>query len=279
MTWLGLMLLSMYGCRDIYNFNKSADDPILAKVGDKSLFKSELSGLIHEGISKTDSAAIIDGYVENWVREKLMVLEAEKNVAKDINLTKLVDDYRSSLLVYNYEKRLVNQLLDTLISESEKQSYYKANIKQYILSHPVFKCIIAKVPSKNAGITSIKSALEKKDLTEALFLIKEKAEYHHIDTSQFLTFEELKSLTPTNMIKADEMKEGKTFHSKGKEYEFFVKVLKYYDESKNPPFDYIESKIIKTILSERKIQLLKKIRQDLYDSGVNEKQFEIYKIK
>ena len=36
---------------------------------------------------------------------------------------------------------------------------------------------------------------------------------------------------------------------------------KYYDENKIPPFDYIDGKITKTILSERKIELLKNYRQ------------------
>lgn len=49
-----------------------------------------------------------------------MILEAEKNVAADINLNKLVDDYRSSLLVYNFEKRLVDQMLNTIITMDEK---------------------------------------------------------------------------------------------------------------------------------------------------------------
>lgn len=267
----------LLGCKDGFYFNKNAKDPVVVRVGERNLFKSQLEELVHEGTSPTDSAAIVDGYIQNWIRENLMIAEAEQNVAADINLNKLVDDYRSSLLVYNYEKKLIETKLDTMISQAEKRAFYEQNKSQYLLSHPVFKCIIAKVPAKSADINNIKKALDKSDLTEALFLIKEKAVYHHIDTAAYLTIEDLSSLIPNNMVDPDKIASGRSYKEKAREFEYFVKILKFYDENKIPPFDYIEGKITKTILSERKIALLKNYRQQLYENGIAENKFEIYK--
>lgn len=274
---LVLSILFLYSCKDGFNFNRDTKDPIIARVGERNLFKSQIAELIHSGTSSTDSAAIVDGFIENWIRENLMILEAEKNVAADINLNKLVDDYRSSLLVYNFEKRLVDQMLDTIISMDEKNDYYESFKNQYLLSHPIFKCIIAKVSAKASGLKDIKSALGKSDLTESIFLIKEKAVYHHLDIERWMTIEDLESLLPLGMIEISELSGGKIFQKKEKDYEYFVKIVTYYDEKRIPPFDFIEGKIIKTILSERKIELLKKYRQDLYDQGVSDQKFEVFK--
>jgi len=274
---LVLSILFLYSCKDGFNFNRDTKDPIIARVGERNLFKSQIAELIHSGTSSTDSAAIVDGFIENWIRENLMILEAEKNVAADINLNKLVDDYRSSLLVYNFEKRLVDQMLDTIISMDEKNDYYESFKNQYLLSHPIFKCIIAKVSAKASGLKDIKSALVKSDLTESIFLIKEKAVYHHLDIERWMTIEDLESLLPLGMIEISELSGGKIFQKKEKDYEYFVKIVTYYDEKRIPPFDFIEGKIIKTILSERKIELLKKYRQDLYDQGVSDQKFEVFK--
>ncbi len=244
-----LLFLFLFSCKDGFNFNRDTKDPIIAKVGEKNLFKSQIAELIHPGTSPTDSAAIVDGYIENWIRENLMILEAEKNVAADINLNKLVDDYRSSLLVYNFEKRLVDQMLDTVITMDEKRDYYESFKNQYLLSHPIFKCVIAKVSSKASGLKDIKNALGKADMTESIFLIKEKAVYHHLDTAKWMTIEDLESLLPKGMIEISELSGGKVFQKKEKDYEYFVKIITYYDEKRIPPFDYIEGKIIKTILS------------------------------
>ena len=276
-AFLVLPLLFLFSCKDGFNFNRDTKDPIIAKVGEKNLFKSQIAELIHPGTSPTDSAAIVDGYIENWIRENLMILEAEKNVAADINLNKLVDDYRSSLLVYNFEKRLVDQMLDTIITMDEKRDYYESFKNQYLLSHPIFKCVIAKVSSKASGLKDIKNALGKADMTESIFLIKEKAVYHHLDTAKWMTIEDLESLLPKGMIEISELSGGKVFQKKEKDYEYFVKIITYYDEKRIPPSDYIEGKIIKTILSERKIELLKKYRQDLYDQGISDQKFEVFK--
>lgn len=276
-AFLVLPLLFLFSCKDGFNFNRDTKDPIIAKVGEKNLFKSQIAELIHPGTSPTDSAAIVDGYIENWIRENLMILEAEKNVAADINLNKLVDDYRSSLLVYNFEKRLVDQMLDTVITMDEKRDYYESFKNQYLLSHPIFKCVIAKVSSKASGLKDIKNALGKADMTESIFLIKEKAVYHHLDTAKWMTIEDLESLLPKGMIEISELSGGKVFQKKEKDYEYFVKIITYYDEKRIPPFDYIVGKIIKTILSERKIELLKKYRQDLYDQGISDQKFEVFK--
>ncbi len=275
---LPLLFLVNTGCKNGFHFGSNEKDPLIARVGERNLFKSQLDDLIYDGTSSLDSAAIADGYIQNWVRENLMILEAENNIAADINLTKLVDDYRSSLLVYNYEKKLVEENLDTIILEVEKKSFYEINKASYILSHPVIKCIIAKVPSKlKSEISNIRKALDKSDLTEAMFLIREKATYHQLDTSLYVAKDDLESLVPGSLIIKLDKKAGKSYSVSDKGYEYFVKIIKYYDETSIPPFDFIESKIIKTILSERKNTLLKKYRQQLYDDALNKEIFEIYK--
>lgn len=269
-------LLTLISCVDIFNFHSNSKDPIVAKVGDRSLFYSDLKGLVVPGTMASDSAAIVDGYIQNWIRENLMIVEAEKNVAADINLNKLVDDYRSSLLVYNFEKKLISQILDTIILVADKKQYYETNKNLYQLSHPIVRCIIAKVPENVKTMPAIKSALNKSDLTEATFLIKENAVFYQLDMDKWMSIEELKSLIPDGMIQANEIKTGRVFQKRDDKHEFFVKITGHYDEKEIPPFEYIDSKITKSILSERKNNLLKQYRTTLYEKGIQNGDFEIF---
>lgn len=269
-------LLTLLACKDGFYFNSDSKDAVVAKVGERSLLKSEMDELLHSGVSPTDSAAIVDGFTINWIRERLMISEAEKYVAADININQLVDDYRSSLLVYNYEKRIVDEQLDTIISVQEMTDYYNLHKNQYLLSHPIAKCIIAKIPENNADIKILASALKKSDLTEAIFLIKEHAVYHQLDTSQFMTLEDIRSILPKEISDIDRWKSNNMYTEKIKGYQYFVKIIKIYDENTIPPFEYIKVKINKTILSERKIQLLKSFRDHLYEKGLKNKEFEIF---
>jgi hypothetical protein len=267
----------LLGCKDGFKFGTISKDPVIVKVGNRSLFKSQLDGLIHDMTSPTDSAAIVDGFIENWIKENLMIIEAEKNVAADINLNKLIEDYRSSLLVYNYEKKLIENQLDTVVEQSEKLNYYTGNQNQFSLSHPILKCMVAKIPSKSKNISSLKRLLDYKDITEATFYIKEKASFHFLDTARWITMEDLKAYIPEKMITGTKLGKNKVYQQRDGESEYFVKILDFHGENEIPPFEYIEDKINKIILGDRKINLLKNKRQDLYQQGKNNNEFEIFK--
>lgn len=266
----------MSSCSDASFFKKK--DAVVAEVGDRKLFFSQLKDIVPAGTSKKDSLSIVDGYIENWVRERLMVEDAAENIAADINLDKLVDDYRSSLLVYHYENRLTARQLDTMVADVEMREYYEMHKGNYVLTHPAFRCIIAKVPANSRRLQEVKNSFQKADFTEALFLVRENAVYHQIDTSLFMTFEDIATLLPENMVQPSELRAGLTVSASADGFVHLLKILSFHNAGEAPPFEYIAEKIKKTILSERRIQLLKKYRQDLYKEGLEEKRFKIFKI-
>ena len=151
------------------------------------------------------------------------------------------------------------------------------NFKQQHNCPHKLKCIVAKFSNRANGLISLDKALRKSELTEAMFLIKEKASFHHLDTAKWMTMEDFNALMPDRLIDEDEIKEGVVVHKNVRDGEFYVKILKKYNQNQVPPYDYIQDKITKVILSERKIQLLKKVRQNLYEKGKNDDKFEIYK--
>lgn len=263
------------GCENGSFLGSNSKDPIIAKVGDKVLFKSQLEDMIHEGVSAIDSAAIVDGYVHNWIIERLMIEEAEANIAVSINLDKLVEDYRSSLLVYNYEKLIIDTQLDTFITNAEKISFYNSNKNQFALSQPILKCIVAKF-TKGQG-KQISKALSKNDLTEAMFIIQNESNFHYLDTMNWITTEDLMALLPSDKNMISNLKANKVINFENGGAQFYVKVINFVDENKIPPLDYITAKVSNIILSDRKNKLLKNHRDKVYREGVNGSAFEIYK--
>jgi hypothetical protein len=118
---LGFFLLLMgcfYSCSEV-NSVENSKDRLLAQVGSKSLYISEMEGMFPEGISGEDSVLVIESYVGRWVREAAILNEAERNIPADLNINKMVRDYRASLVRSNYEKILVEQLLDSVVTEQE----------------------------------------------------------------------------------------------------------------------------------------------------------------
>ena len=122
------------------------DDRLLARVSNKTLYLSELEGLFPPSTSTADSSLIINAYVNRWIREAILLNEAERNIPKDLNIDKLVRDYRASLIRSNYENILVKQLLDSTITQAELIDFYEKNKEQYQLETPILRCYFIKVP-------------------------------------------------------------------------------------------------------------------------------------
>ena len=153
-VYLVLFFLCFYGCgRD----NGQGSDRLLARVYGKELRVSDMEGMFPANTSSVDSGLIINAYVQRWVREALLLNEAEKNLPRDLNVDKLVEDYRASLIKNNYEEVLVEQLLDTTVTEAELQQFYERNKAQYQLEKPIIRCYFIKVASDAPDIARLMS--------------------------------------------------------------------------------------------------------------------------
>ncbi|MBK8701355.1 MAG: hypothetical protein IPN29_18140 [Saprospiraceae bacterium] len=249
---------------------------ILAEVGNKKLYAADITSIIHAGTSAEDSMRILKGLVNNWVKDQLMILEAEKNLPKDINLNKMIDDYRSSLLLYNYESRLATEFLDTLVTVEQKKEYFNANADEFVLSESIGKYMLAKIPSNVKGLENFHKAWKKGDKEDISDFCNEHAEYSDLDNLGWKTISQLESFLPKNFIPASWYGENKDMRKKEKGHEYFIKIINFTKSNERPPFEYIEAKIEKVILNERKIRLLKQKKQQLFDKEFGGSKVKLY---
>ena len=88
------------------------DDRLLAEVYNKNLYLSELEGIVPEGVSSEDSVLMVSAFTQRWVREQLLMYEAERNIPKDLDIDELVRNYRASLVRFNFEEKIIAEKLD-----------------------------------------------------------------------------------------------------------------------------------------------------------------------
>ena len=79
------------------------DDKLVAQVGEKKLFQSEISKIIPAEIIDQDSVQMADDYIRKWVKQELLINKANENLTlEQKNLTKEIEEYRNSLIIYKY---------------------------------------------------------------------------------------------------------------------------------------------------------------------------------
>ena len=81
---------------------------IIASVNEKNLFLNKVLSEMPDQIE--DSSYFVETYMNDWVREQLMIYHAEINLSSDLqDYEKQIEQYRSSLLIYAYQQELLNQ--------------------------------------------------------------------------------------------------------------------------------------------------------------------------
>ena len=75
------LLAALPGCKAVQDFIH--DDEVIAKVGDKKLFLSQLAGVIPNGISPEDSTNLALQYITTWAKDQIFLDVAEAQLSKE----------------------------------------------------------------------------------------------------------------------------------------------------------------------------------------------------
>ena len=150
------LLILIYSCQ----FTKDQETfvPPLVQIDSKKLYESEIENIIHDETSSYDSAAIANAYIDRWIKEQLLIRDANKYLSSDFEIEELVNDYRNQLIKYRYEQAIMDKFLDTEINSSDLEAYYEKNKSNYILSQPIYKVIFASVPETTEKIDRLYNA-------------------------------------------------------------------------------------------------------------------------
>jgi hypothetical protein len=273
---IGEILFS--GCSSLTN-KGGKEDHLLARVYNKSLYLSDMEGMLPDGLSSEDSLLIIKSYVQNWTRESVLLHEAERNLPKAINVDKLVNDYRASLIKNNYENILVNELLDSIISSDELQAFYEKNKEQFQLESPIVRCLFIKADLNSPDISRAQQLWNNgkpKDFAQFADWALQNAVVQHLDENSWYKVDEIGAFMPSGTITLDKIRKDQEFVLKDDNFIYFFKVLELVSRTEIAPLSYIEEQARKVILHKRKTQLLEEMKEKLYEEANRRNSVKIY---
>jgi hypothetical protein len=267
-----LLCLSTYGCGTGYHKKETPTDVILAEVYDQKLMLSDVKPLLTDVTSPEDSASQVRNFVETWVRETLLLQEAARNLPVDVNINKLVQDYRSSLLMSNYENFLVKSLLDTVVTESELRTYYERNKNQYQLESNILRCYFVKLrkPVKEKELFQRIWRSSRPDDKAALVVYSQQyAADYLLQDSTWYRQPDIERLLPQGGFAGQSVYPGRVIRLSDTEYEYHLRILEKIAAKEIAPLSYVGDQARRFILHKRKIDLLEKIKVDIYNREIN----------
>jgi len=253
-----------------------SSSPIVVAVEGYKLYADELDMMISSSASLRDSTAMADAYIENWVRDKLIISEAEKNLKTDPGLNSMVAAYKESLIKSEYENDILNERLDTFISEKEYLDVYENYKDQFVLDDQIVKFWFAKIPKALHEMNNFYGLWKDNDI-DAIDQICENTQGKcQLNGNIWYTVSKLKTMMPERFVRDDQIRQASNFRKSDDDYRYYLKYLSFVDKNDLSPIDYIKDELKRVILHGRKEKIIAALTEDLYQKAMKSNRVQIY---
>ena len=276
---IGIAFLVLFAGCDY--FQKSSKEVVVAECYGIYLYESDLQDIVPEGASTMDSIQRVSTFIDSWIKRQVIIHQAENNLNKEaLDLDKQMEEYRSSLIIYAYESQLIDQKLDTIVSEDEIAEYYEQNKEDFQLRNTMVRVVYVILDEECKQKADFKKLLSDPD-TLMLQNIDIQASYyavkHFVDVDQWMRLDELTHIVPIQIFNAESfLKKNKFVSFEVNDYTYMVRFVDYLLEESTSPIDMVRDNIKSVILAQRRKALIDKMQEDLYEKAKKEEAFEVY---
>lgn len=263
----------------LFSCNKENENlNAVARVNDQFLTSEEFKQFLPKDYSPEDSIALRSSIINGWATNQLLLEKAKFNV--DDNQTEietLVEKYRRELLIDKYKEALLNQLLDTVVTAEDIDSFYVQNKDIYRLNEALVRIKFIHFNSNlkdNKELVKLFRSDSKDDESD---LINRRLEFNsfNLNDSIWVSFGSVLKRLP--FLAEGEAPKKISFLQKEDSLGVYLVAVKDVLNINDPaPKSYAEPTIKKMILHRRKLELSKEIEKSLLSDAVKNKKFEIY---
>lgn len=265
-------------------FLGNTDETYVAKVDDKTYLLKELKSQLPAGMTKPDSLARVNDILTRWVKKELLLKMAEENLDESQkDLSREIEEYRNSILIHRYQQQLLNQKLDTVLTESDIRHYFDIHPEKFRLDINIVKAVYLEIPRNVAKTDQIKRWMSEnsgRSMSELdSYSFQYATKYDHFN-NDWINFNTILARIPGVTEPPEELLKSSKFHqfSSLNNY-YFILINDYILEGEKAPYDFVKDRIESLILNSRKMEYLQDLEKNIYEKGKRENRFTIREYK
>lgn len=276
------LLVLISSCQYFKNKTKKLKEEPIARVNDLYLYPSDINGLSLNA-DKSDSAKLVQMFVTDWIKRNLLLEKAKESLPNSMKeIDEKVENYRQSLILYNYESELLSEMQDTSIENSLKQKYYQDFQNNFVLDEDVFQFQYIALPLNTAQLEDwieVFSSTKPEDKVLLNSKVKIGAMKAELSSSKWFTRDELNKQIELPLDFFTKLK----VNGNVLKLENSTQVILYRLNAVKPmgdiaPFDRVEKSINQILLNKKRTELLNKMYQEIYQKGIQSKTAEDFTI-
>ena len=273
-----IILLSIFTVQSCHLFEERRLSGSAAEYNGKTITLKELQ-LLTTGITPEDSTRVAEQYIRQWAINLIEYDIAKDQSNKAIEL--LVEDYRRSLYLHEYEERLVAQYMPRIIEDSVIQSFYDMHRNHFILPETIIQGVLLVIPHDAPNMSELRKRIQHPEVEENIEWLEKFAYQYAVGYELFL--EEWKSTNEVIVyLPFDKNDFDKQLRSK-RQIElqdsintFLLQVTDIHTEGAHMPLAYARKEIENLLLHERQIEFLQREREALYNQAIKEGKLKLY---
>lgn len=258
--------------------NKRNLSGVVAECKGRIITWAEIDHLT-QGLSAEDSATLAEKYIYQWA---IGILEYD--IARDKtkkHIEQLVEDYRRSLYIHEYEQHLIAQRMPREVLDTLVQEFYDNHRNRFILRDDVVKGLLLVTPKDSPNLDKLRKKIMEPHLEENIEWI-EKFAYQYatgyeLFLDQWMTTNQILLRMPFEEDNLQQqLKKSKQIELSDSINTYLLQVTAMHRKGEEMPIDYARTEIEEIILRNRQVDFLKNERALLYERAIKEGQLKRY---
>ncbi|WMI70004.1 peptidyl-prolyl cis-trans isomerase [Mangrovimonas sp. YM274] len=274
-----LLLLTVFSC-DL--FKKTDDRVPIARVNESYLYQEDIEGLVAEGTPKEDSTLLVNGFINRWATQLLLVDGAQTNLPEKMqqDFNKLVSQYKKDLFTKAYLDALVKKNIDTTVSKEEAQKVYDLNKETFKLNEELLKLRYIKIAQNAINREDIEKRFKRYDEEDKTYLdsISIQFKSYTLNDSVWVKVSQVIDKVPVLHAenKKELLKKSNFLQLKDSLDLYLMQINDVLLQNDYAPLEYVKPTINQIVMNKRKLELIKQLEKDITKDAIKNKQFEIF---
>ena len=263
--------------------NKSTTKRIpVAEIDKTVLYYDEIPRLIQKGVNEADSTAVIHNYLNKWAKRELLLQKAEENLAPEMkaDIARQLEETRANLVIYQYQRQMMLEKMDTVISDTEMENYYSSNEKSFLLNSNIVKALFIKLPVETPDLDKVRRLARSNnqgDLQQLESYCFQFAEKFDDFNEKWIPMSRL-SVELQQDIDNEEsfLRRNTFFETSDSTSVYLISIRDYRLRTTLAPFEYIKDDIKRIIWNTRRFEFIQSLENGIYNDALKENSFKIY---
>lgn len=266
------------------NKKVSKDEEVLAEYKGKMLYRNDIPEDVWSKFREGDSTGLLKSFIDKWLEKQVMVDAAEQSLSEaEKDKQKLIDDYRNSLLIYEYEQKLMREKIDTTVTEQEIKAFYDENLNTFLLRKNIVKIRYVKIDKQKADIAKLRKLMQNPspENDESLKAYAEKeADNFYLDSS-WLYLDDITKEIPldANYDQQRFLSNSKFIQIEENNVLYLLYIIDFRIKNATSPLEFEKDRIREIIRHKRRLDLLKNNSKAIFDKALNSGDIKYHQIK